>query len=124
MHAELHHPPPFLNPAHIAQMSLPFMTQIGQVTLRSYLGMLRMVDQLRSQKSYRRASAILVKAYLRLHDVRPKGGGADGGGLPDMTNMSAAEKKKIKAKVRSVIALWAKGEFRGEGGSVCSWVHL
>lgn len=76
--------------------------------------MLRMVDQLRSQKSYRRASAILVKAYLRLHDERPKGGGADGGGLPDMSNMSAAEKKKVKAKVKSCSAV-SERERRGDG---------
>lgn len=71
-----------------------------QVTLRSYLGMLRMVDDLRSQESYRRASALLVRAYLRLHDQRPGiAGGGGGAGLPDMTNMTAAEKKRVKAKV-------------------------
>ena len=70
------------------------------MTLRSYLGMLRMVDQLRSQKSYRRASALLIRAYLKLYDERPRGGGGDGGGLPDMSNMTAAEKKRVKAKVR------------------------
>ncbi|CAM9940380.1 unnamed protein product [Ectocarpus sp. 4 AP-2014] len=71
-----------------------------KVTLRSYLGMLRMVDDLRSQESYRRASALLVRAYLRLHDERPgSAGGGGGAGLPDMTNMTAAEKKRVKAKV-------------------------
>ncbi|CBN77876.1 acetyltransferase 1-like [Ectocarpus siliculosus] len=72
-----------------------------KVTLRSYLGMLRMVDDLRSQKSYRRASALLVRAYLRLHDERPgSAGGGGAAGLPDMTNMTAAEKKRVKAKAR------------------------
>ncbi|CAN0470170.1 unnamed protein product, partial [Hapterophycus canaliculatus] len=61
--------------------------------------MLRMVDDLRSQKSYRRASALLVRAYLKLHDERPRTGADGAGGLPDMTNMTAAEKKRVKAKV-------------------------
>lgn len=61
--------------------------------------MLRMVDNLRSHKSYRRASAVLVRAYLKLHDERPSGGVGGAGGLPDMTNMTAAEKKKAKNKV-------------------------
>lgn len=78
-------------------MCLAYLTQ--QVTLRSYLGMLRMVDELRSQKSYRRASALLIRAYLKQYDERPRGGGGDGGGLPDMSKMTAAEKKKMKAKV-------------------------
>ncbi|CAN0199746.1 unnamed protein product [Ectocarpus fasciculatus] len=64
--------------------------------LRSYLGMLRMVDDLRSQKSYRRASALLVRAYLRPGSA----GGGGGAGRPDMTNMTAAEKKRVKAKAR------------------------
>ena len=59
-----------------------------------------MVDDLRSQKSYRRASAVLVRAYLKLHDERPSGGGGGAGGLPDMSNMTAAEKKRAKNKVR------------------------
>ena len=68
--------------------------------------MLRMVDDLRSQKSYRRASALLMRAYLRLHDGRPgSAGGGGGAGLPDMTNMTAAEKKRVKAKV-SVLAIY------------------
>lgn len=60
-----------------------------------------MVDKLRSQKSYRRASSIIVRAYLKLYDERPRhgGGGKGGNGLPDMTNMTAAEKKRVKAKV-------------------------
>lgn len=61
--------------------------------------MLRMVDELRSQKNYRRASGILVRAYLKLYDQRPRGAGAGSSGLPDMTNMTAAEKKRVKAKV-------------------------
>ncbi|CAN0337400.1 unnamed protein product, partial [Laminaria digitata] len=69
-----------------------------KVTLRSYLGMLRMVDELRSQSNYRRASGILIRAYLKIYDDRPSGGGGAGGGLPDMTNMTAAEKKRAKAK--------------------------
>eukprot|EP00903_Cladosiphon_okamuranus_P008678 g8317.t1 len=71
-----------------------------KVTLRSYLGMLRMVDDLRSQKSYRRASAVLVRAYLKLYDERPSRGAGGVGGLPDMTNMTAAEKKRVKNKAR------------------------
>lgn len=78
---------------------------LSKVTLRSYLGMLRMVDQLRSQKSYRRASAILVKAYLKLYDDQPRGDGTDGRGLPDMSNMTAAEKKKAKARVSATETL-------------------
>ena len=58
-----------------------------------------MVDDLRSQKSYRQASAILIRAYLKIYDDRPSGGAGEGGGLPDMTNMTAAEKKRAKAKV-------------------------
>lgn len=58
-----------------------------------------MVDELRSKESYRRASALMIRAYLKLHDGRPRDGGGSGGGLPDMSNMSAAEKKRVKAKV-------------------------
>lgn len=64
-----------------------------------------MVDQLRSQKSYRRASALLVRAYLKLYDEKPRGGRAVDGDLPDMTNMSAAEKKRIRAKVSEFLRL-------------------
>ncbi|CAM9240718.1 unnamed protein product, partial [Ectocarpus sp. 8 AP-2014] len=54
-----------------------------KVTLRSYLGTLRMVDDLRSQKRYRHASTLLVRAYLRLHDERPgSAGGGGASGLP------------------------------------------
>lgn len=76
-----------------------------------------MVDDLRSQKSYRRASAILVRAYLKLHDERPASGGAGGAGLPDMSNMTAAEKKRVKAKVRfgAWLAFCGGGGVRGWG---------
>lgn len=93
-----------ITPYVMSHLPLPvLLLAIGlcdqQVTLRSYLGMLRMVDRLRSQKPYRRASALLVRAYLKLYDEKPRGGGADGSGLPDMSNMTAAEKKRIKSKV-------------------------
>ncbi|CAN0384032.1 unnamed protein product [Discosporangium mesarthrocarpum] len=61
--------------------------------------MLRMVDSLRSHGAYRRASSLIVHTFLKIHRETPKPGGA-GGVLPDMSNMSATEKKKLKAKAR------------------------
>lgn len=67
--------------------------------------MLRMMDNLRSHPTYRRASALLVRAYLRLHAEGPRGPGGCGDASQDMSNMTAVEKKRAKAKASSAALL-------------------
>lgn len=74
---------------------------LRKVTLRSYVQMLRMEDQLRSHVCYERAATGVVRCLLRLNDM-PAGeraATADGATeIPGFSNMSEAEQKKALSK--------------------------
>jgi hypothetical protein len=71
---------------------------IRKMTLRSYVRMLRVEDELKSHKNYLRAACGVVRCYLELHKNPPLKRTEDG--EIDYSDMTAADKKKAKAKVR------------------------
>ncbi|CAM9558060.1 unnamed protein product, partial [Phaeothamnion confervicola] len=71
-----------------------------KMTLRAYSDMLRMTDRIYGHKFFCRAASIIIRAYLEQH-ARPKAvSGGVAAAVPDMSTMTAAEKKRHKAKLR------------------------
>ncbi|CAG8463054.1 5199_t:CDS:10 [Diversispora eburnea] len=78
--------------------ALKRLHQIEKVTLRAYLSMLRLEDQLRSHPYYVRSATIAIKIYLKLYD-NPKTAALDNDDQ-DYANMTEAERKKAKSKAK------------------------
>ncbi|GLD99136.1 hypothetical protein PINS_up007854 [Pythium insidiosum] len=79
---------------------------VRKMTLRAYVGMLRMCDEIYGHKFFTRAAHGAIQTYLELADNAERD--AANGGSGDSSGLSAAEKKKAKrlqAKAR-------KAEFR------------
>merc|ERR1740138_2010362 len=85
------------------------------MTLRAYVGSLRMSDGAASHKFYQRAALGAVRCYLELHDS-PKVEVEDA--EPDYASMSAAERKKAKAKARKAKAAAEKKAAEEEAEAV------
>nr|XP_039262762.1 N-alpha-acetyltransferase 15, NatA auxiliary subunit-like [Styela clava] len=69
-----------------------------KMTLRSYVQMLRLEDQLRLHKFYFDAALVAIKVYLRLHD-KPQQLNGDQSQLEE-NSMSKSELKKLRNKQR------------------------
>ncbi|ELU08201.1 hypothetical protein CAPTEDRAFT_222736 [Capitella teleta] len=69
-----------------------------KMTLRSYVGLLRLEDQLRSHDFYRTAAESAIQMYLRLHDHPVSD--EDHTESADQENMTPSELKKWKSKMR------------------------
>ncbi|KAF9324501.1 hypothetical protein BGZ91_002916, partial [Linnemannia elongata] len=67
---------------------------LRKMTLRAYVSMVRLEDQLRSHPYYVRAAQDAVQCYVRLFD-KP-----DGSESEEMEGMTEAEKKKFRSKQR------------------------
>ncbi|KAF8926049.1 NMDA receptor-regulated protein 1-domain-containing protein [Dissophora ornata] len=67
---------------------------LRKMTLRAYISLLKLEDQLRSHPYYVRAAQNAVRCYVALFD-RP-----DGGDSEEMEGMTEAEKKKFRSKQR------------------------
>eukprot|EP00611_Tribonema_gayanum_P018068 TRINITY_DN31123_c0_g1_i1.p1 TRINITY_DN31123_c0_g1~~TRINITY_DN31123_c0_g1_i1.p1 ORF type:complete len:947 (-),score=350.61 TRINITY_DN31123_c0_g1_i1:368-2821(-) len=68
-----------------------------KMTLRAYVAMLKMEDTIYGHHFFRRAAALIIKAYLTIFE-QPQA--AASSAEPDYSGMSAADKKKAKAKAR------------------------
>eukprot|EP00741_Cyanophora_paradoxa_P025685 tig00000388_g24787.t1 len=71
---------------------------LRKMTLRAYVRMLRVEDNLRSHRFFVRAALGLVRCYLALHD-RPAKGEADENDA-EFAGLSESEKKKLLSKKR------------------------
>ncbi|CAG8452976.1 18718_t:CDS:10 [Acaulospora morrowiae] len=71
---------------------------LRKVTLRAYLSMLRLEDQLRSHPYYFRAAQEAIKIYVKLYDNPDTA--VLGGEEQDFENMTEGEKKKARNKAR------------------------
>ncbi|KAL1914904.1 uncharacterized protein VTP21DRAFT_7820 [Calcarisporiella thermophila] len=71
---------------------------LRKVTMRAYISMLRLEDQLRSHPYYLRAVEGVVECYLTLFD-RPDAMKSDKDSI-DFANMTESEKKKVRNKLR------------------------
>jgi len=70
-------------------------------TLKTYVSMLRMQEKLFSHKFYRRAAKDAIRIHLELYDQKvrqAKDGSAEKDGEAKETELSAAERKKLKHK--------------------------
>ncbi|RIB24053.1 hypothetical protein C2G38_2134138 [Gigaspora rosea] len=71
---------------------------LRKVTLRAYLSMLRLEDQLRSHPYYFRAAQSAIKIYIGLYDNPNTGTISEES--EDYANMTEGEKKKLKNKAK------------------------
>ncbi|RHZ63326.1 hypothetical protein Glove_330g14 [Diversispora epigaea] len=71
---------------------------LRKVTLRAYLSMLRLEDQLRSHPYYLRSATNAIKIYLKLYD-NPKTAALNDDDQ-DYANMTEGERKKAKSKAK------------------------
>lgn len=69
-----------------------------KMTLRSYVGLLRLEDVLRAHPFYFRCARVAVRVYLRLH-ARPRSD-APQTAEPDTENLAPSELKKLRNKQR------------------------
>lgn len=69
-----------------------------KMTLRAYVGLLRLEDILRSHPFYFRAARVAIKVYLRLHD-KPLSDGESSQQI-NTANMAPSELKKLRNKQR------------------------
>ncbi|GJJ69727.1 N-alpha-acetyltransferase 15/16, NatA auxiliary subunit [Entomortierella parvispora] len=67
---------------------------LRKMTLRAYISLLKLEDQLRSHQSFVRAAQGAVKCYVSIFDQ------PDGVEPPEMEGMTEAEKKKFRSKQR------------------------
>jgi len=67
-----------------------------KMTLRSYMDLLRLEDQLRSHKFYKKAAHCAINVYLKLHDSPLKE--VDNLNVLDAENMDPSELKKLRNK--------------------------
>jgi len=67
-----------------------------KMTLRNYVDLLRLEDELRSHRFYKKAAHCAINVYLRLHDAPLKE--ADNLNTLDAENMDPSELKKLKNK--------------------------
>ncbi|ESO01348.1 hypothetical protein HELRODRAFT_112750 [Helobdella robusta] len=79
-----------------------------KMTLRSYVQLLRLEDQLRSHKFYFKAAYIAIEIYLHLHD-HPLSD-VDANETNHVDNLTPAERKKLKNKQRKKEMQAAKKE--------------
>ncbi|KAI8613951.1 NMDA receptor-regulated protein 1-domain-containing protein [Chytriomyces sp. MP71] len=70
---------------------------IRKTTLRTYMDLVRMEDQLRAHPFYFRAAVQAVRLYLHVHEVRTEG---DARKEAEMSQMSEADRKKALRKAR------------------------
>jgi len=80
---------------------------LKKTTLKAYVGMLRMQDRLYSHKFYRRAAKDAIKIYLELFDMKARGeavGSSAANGDGNAEDMSAADKKRMKQKLKKEAA--------------------
>lgn len=69
-----------------------------KMTLRAYVGLLRLEDVLRRHPFYYKAAKIAIEIYLHLNDHPVTD--SDNDKLPNAENLSASELKKLKNKMR------------------------
>lgn len=69
-----------------------------KMTLRSYVGLLRLEDVLRSHPFYFRAAKVAIQVYLRLYDKPLEDEPTQG--EPDTENLAPSELKKLRNKQR------------------------
>lgn len=67
-----------------------------KMTLRSYMDLLRLEDELRSHKFYKKAAHTAINVYLKLHDNPLKD--MDNLNVADAENMDPSELKKLRNK--------------------------
>ena len=92
----------------IEEDQLDFHTySLRKLALRSYVGMLRMEDEIKSHQNFLRAGAGIVEVYLHLHDHPESGAGKEG---DEFAGLSEDEKKKaIKKQKRAEARRLAQG---------------
>jgi len=76
---------------------------LRKTTLKAYVAMLRMQERLYSHKFYRRAAKDAIKIYVELFEMKARGEAitaADQNGDSRAEDMSAADKKKMKHKMK------------------------
>merc|ERR1719259_72447 len=73
-----------------------------KMTLRNYVDLLRLEDELRSHRFYKKAAHCAINVYLRLHDAPLKE--ADNLNTLDAENMDPSELKKLKNKQEKATA--------------------
>ena len=69
-----------------------------KMTLKAYVDLLRLENQLRSHKFYEKIAAVAIKTYIRLFDKPLEDGGDDKDGVADKMDPSEVKKLKRKAK--------------------------
>jgi len=77
---------------------------LRKFTLRAYINMLRMIDTHRKHPFFTRAAHATILCYLHIHDQRGLFAKEEEPETPDLSTMSAADKKKYKAKMRKLEA--------------------
>ncbi|CAM9611231.1 unnamed protein product [Chrysoparadoxa australica] len=82
-----------------------------KMTIRAYIAMLRMEDNIYGHAFYCRAAAVAVRAYLALHENPPT---TEESAEVNYDNMSSAERKKAKAKARKEAKKRAGAEAEAE----------
>jgi len=83
------------------QDQLDFHTYcLRKFTMRSYVGMLRLIERVRGDRFFAAAAHGAVLCYLRIHDEKALFGPNQDDAEPDLASMTAAERKRAKAKAR------------------------